>query len=192
MKSRIYTMLSSALIAAVMVAAMVIVPASGANDLPKPPSLPTIGKVPAPKSAGPKLPKPLKPGPSPSSTTKIPRPKLPQRPKVVAKPVPRVSSTDLRLITSQSLGVKNASELDGAAICMHVSEGGENTKVTNFFDENELGFEPVLFDGINELIPALKAGVCDVVALGASNVDNQISAADSDGSKFIILPDIIQ
>lgn len=192
MKSRYYSMLSNALIAAVMTAAMVVVPASGANNPPKPPGLPTIGKVPVPQSAGPKLPKPIKPGAGPSSTTKVPRPKLPQRPKVVAKPVPRVSSTDLRLITSQSLGVTNATELDGAAICMHVSEGGENTKVTNFFDENELGFEPVLFDGINELMPALKAGICDVVALGASKVDDQISDVDSDGSKFIILPDIIQ
>lgn len=192
MKSRIYSMLSSALIAAVMAAAMVIVPASGANDLPKPPSLPTIGKVPVPKSTGPKLPKPIIRDSSPSSSTKVPRPKLPQRPEVVAKPVPRVSSTDVRLITPQSLGVTNASELDGAAICMHASEDGKNTKVTNFFDNNGLGFEPVLFDGINELMPALRAGRCDVVALGASNVDDQMSDVDSDGSKFIILPDIIQ
>lgn len=75
---------------------------------------------------------------------------------------------------------------------MHASEDGKNTKVTNFFDTNGLGFEPVLLDGIDELMPALKAGICDVVALGASNVKNQVSDTNSDGSKFIILPDIIQ
>lgn len=196
MKVQKYPTALSAVLAAVFASAMFVLPASGQNNPPPPPGLPTIGKKPVPPSPG--LPKPLRPQVIPQLQNAPPKPQRsnPVKIPLLPKPVPQTSASGVRMITSSSLGVASTLQLDGAVVCMqYTAAAGNNSvevKVQNYFDQNGIALVPLTAEDIGELKSAFLKGQCDVLALDALGIENHLSELNSDGGDFIILPETIQ
>lgn len=69
----------------------------------------------------------------------------------------------------KDLGVKDAKELGGAAVC---TDTGTTTELNmnDFFKSNKLEFQPVVFEKKDEIIAAYEAGRCDVVTTDISGL----------------------
>ena len=92
-------------------------------------------------------------------------------------------------LVSKKLGVKNAAELNGAAICI---QAGTTTEVNlaTYFKQYKMEYKPIVFDTSDETAKGLEAGRCDVLTSDQSQLYAlRIKLANSDD--YIMLPDII-
>ena len=92
-------------------------------------------------------------------------------------------------MVSKDLGVSNAIELDGATVCV---QSGTTTELNlaDFFRENGISFEPVVFDTGDQTIRGFEAGRCDVLTSDRSQL-SALRIKLADPSSAIVLPDTI-
>ncbi len=93
------------------------------------------------------------------------------------------------LMVSAKLGVKNASELSQAAICLLP---GTTTlqNLEDYFKPRNIKYEAVVFEDNNEWRNAFFSGRCDVITTDRSDLAS-VRAVANDPKQFIILPETI-
>ncbi|TVR11351.1 MAG: amino acid ABC transporter substrate-binding protein [Salinarimonadaceae bacterium] len=92
-------------------------------------------------------------------------------------------------LVRKDLGVSSARELNGATVCV---ENGTTTRLNldDFFRQNGIRYEPVVFDSAIETIDAYLNGRCDAYTTDASGLYAQrLRAADPDN--HVVLPEVI-
>lgn len=89
----------------------------------------------------------------------------------------------------KSLNVKSALELSGAAVCV---QSGTTTELNlaDYFKANNLQYNPVVFEKLEEVNAAYQAGRCDVYTTDQSGLYS-IRLTLSNPDEHIILPEII-
>ncbi len=89
----------------------------------------------------------------------------------------------------KDLGVKDAMELSGAAVCTNTGTTTE-MNVTDFFKANKIEFKPVVFEKKDEVFSAYDAGRCDVVTTDVSGLEAyRVKLKNPD--EHVVLPNII-
>ena len=92
-------------------------------------------------------------------------------------------------IVKKLLGVTNALNLSGAAVCF-LSGTTTQANVEDFFREKEMNFTPVSFDKIDDLVKAFDESKCDTYTADLSQLYAvRLKLANPDDS--IVLPDVI-
>ncbi|MGB0748990.1 MAG: amino acid ABC transporter substrate-binding protein [Magnetospiraceae bacterium] len=88
------------------------------------------------------------------------------------------------------LGVKSATELSGATICV---EPGTTTELNlaDYFRAKKMEFEPVVIENQDEALAAFFAGRCDVYTTDASGLASARVTKSPNPADYAILPDII-
>jgi len=89
----------------------------------------------------------------------------------------------------KDLGVGHASELDGASVCLTSGTTGE-INTADFFRNNNISYQSVQFEKIDDAHRAYDEGRCDVVMGQAANMA-ALRATLKDPDNHIILPPII-
>lgn len=89
----------------------------------------------------------------------------------------------------KSLGVKNASELSGATVCVLPGTTTE-LNAADYFRSNNMKWKTVTIENTAELSQAFYAGRCDVLTSDASQLAG-IRASAPNPAKYAILPEII-
>lgn len=92
-------------------------------------------------------------------------------------------------LVKKSLGVDSAEQLDGAAFCV---QSGTTTELNlaDYFQANDMSFEPVVFDTSDQTVGGFEAGRCDVLTSDTSQLNAlRIKLADPDSAK--VLPEVI-
>ncbi|MBR2512864.1 MAG: amino acid ABC transporter substrate-binding protein [Halomonas sp.] len=92
-------------------------------------------------------------------------------------------------MVSRDLGISEASELDGAAICI---QSGTTTELNlaDYFRANDMEFDPIVFDTSEQTVGGFQAGRCDVLTSDTSQLAAlRIQLDDPDGA--MILSDVI-
>ncbi len=90
----------------------------------------------------------------------------------------------------KKLGVKSARQLDGASICVQPGTTTE-LNLADYFRANNLKFEPVVIESLQELIAAYFAGRCDVLTTDASGLASIRAKSAARPDDYVILPEII-
>lgn len=92
-------------------------------------------------------------------------------------------------LINKNLGVKSALELDGASMCI---QSGTTTELNaaDYFRENNMQFEPVVFDTADQTVKGFEAGRCDVLTSDQSQL-YALRIKLSNPSSAVILPEII-
>ena len=93
-------------------------------------------------------------------------------------------------LVSKKLGVKKATELDGATVCMQTGTSNENT-MADWARANNVKYTPVVFDQFNEVVNAFAAGRCDVYTTDASGLASIRISKLSNPDDYEVLPDLI-
>ena len=89
----------------------------------------------------------------------------------------------------KALNVKSAKELNGASIC---AQQGTTTELNmaDYFRANNMKFEPVVFEMIDDVTKAYEAGRCDALTNDASGLyTNRLKLTNPDD--HIVLPEVI-
>ena len=92
-------------------------------------------------------------------------------------------------MVSKSLGVSNASELDGAAVCI---QSGTTTELNlaDYFKANNMSYKAVTYDTSDQTIKGFEAGRCDMLTSDQSQLYSlRIKLAKPDDA--IVLPEVI-
>jgi general L-amino acid transport system substrate-binding protein len=89
-----------------------------------------------------------------------------------------------------ALGVSSAFELDGAAVCVLTGTTTEKN-LTDFFRANDMSFNPVVFEGLEEAVTAFISGRCDVYTTDASGLASIRVSNVENPDDYLILPEII-
>ncbi|RDH42901.1 amino acid ABC transporter substrate-binding protein [Zooshikella ganghwensis] len=92
-------------------------------------------------------------------------------------------------MVSKELGVKSAKELDGASVCI---QSGTTTELNlaDYFRQNGMKFEPVVFDTADQTAKGFEAGRCDVLTSDQSQLYAlRIKLSKPDNA--VVLPEVI-
>ena len=89
----------------------------------------------------------------------------------------------------ESLGVKSAKELGGAAVCVQTGTTTE-LNLTDYFRANNLELKPVVFEKSEEARTAYDEGRCDAYTTDASGLAAERSVLKNP-AEHVILPEII-
>ena len=92
-------------------------------------------------------------------------------------------------LVRKDLGVKSATELDGASVCVLPGTTTE-MNVADFFRANGMKMKPVVIENTDQLAAAFFAGRCDCLTSDASQLAGTRAVAPSPKS-YMILPEII-
>lgn len=92
-------------------------------------------------------------------------------------------------LVANSLGVKSATELDGATICIKTGTTSE-LNLADYFRTSGMDFDPVPVESDSEAIQQLLANSCDVFSTDSSKLNAHRSSLE-DPNAFSILPEII-
>ena len=93
------------------------------------------------------------------------------------------------MVKKQS-GVKAATELDGATICILPGTSTE-LAVSDFFRVHAMKFTPVLIDNVNGLRAAFMAGRCDAYSTDTSALASSRHNEGVNGADLVLLPEVI-
>jgi len=93
------------------------------------------------------------------------------------------------MMVPSSLGVKSATELDGANICTNTGTTTE-LNITDYFRSNNMSFNLVAFEKADEVVAAYDAGRCDVYTTDRSGLAAQRTKL-ANPSAHNVLPEII-
>lgn len=88
------------------------------------------------------------------------------------------------------LGVTSALELDGATVCVQPGTTTE-LNLADFFRANDMTFEPVVIEGLDQVNDAYFSGRCDVYTTdssGLASIRNTVAPVPDD---HVILPEIV-
>lgn len=90
----------------------------------------------------------------------------------------------------KKLGVKSAKELSGATVCV---QSGTTTELNlaDYFRTNNLQYNPVVIESVDEVNAAYFAGRCDVLTTDASGLAGTRASVAPNPDDHIILPEII-
>jgi general L-amino acid transport system substrate-binding protein len=89
-----------------------------------------------------------------------------------------------------SLGVTSAKELEGATVCVQPGTTTE-LNMTDFFRANNMTFQPVVIEKLEEAEAAFFGGRCDAYTTDASGLAATRSSRASNPADWVILPEII-
>jgi general L-amino acid transport system substrate-binding protein len=92
-------------------------------------------------------------------------------------------------ITRRSMNVTSAKQLGGASVCVQPGTTTE-LNLTDFFRLNNIRFQPVVIERLEENIAAYEAGRCDVYTTDASGLAS-IRTSLSNPADHVILPERI-
>jgi general L-amino acid transport system substrate-binding protein len=88
------------------------------------------------------------------------------------------------------LGVTSASELDGATVCVQPGTTTE-LNLSDFFRANNMTFEPVVIESLEEVNAAYFSGRCDVYTTDVSGLASIRATVAPNPDEHKILPDLI-
>lgn len=92
-------------------------------------------------------------------------------------------------MVSKDLGVTSALELNGATVCTNLGTTTE-VNLANYFRQNGMTYEPVVFEKADEVVAAYDAGRCDIYTTDLSGIAAQrTKLANPDG--HVVLPETI-
>ncbi len=92
-------------------------------------------------------------------------------------------------MVSKGVGVKNAWELDGAAVCILAGTTTE-LNLADYFRTHKMKYEPVVFDTADQTVAGFESGRCDVLTSDQSQLYGlRIKLAKPENA--VVLPDII-
>ncbi|MCB1761107.1 MAG: amino acid ABC transporter substrate-binding protein [Gammaproteobacteria bacterium] len=92
-------------------------------------------------------------------------------------------------LVKKNLGVKSATELDGASFCIQAGTTTE-LNLTDYFRANNMSYTPITFDKSSETAAAFDAGRCDALTSDQSQLYAlRIQLKNPDGA--MVLPEII-
>lgn len=89
----------------------------------------------------------------------------------------------------KDLGIKNATELGGAAVCTNTGTTTE-LNVADYFRANGMDYEVVAFEKADEVVAAYDAGRCDVYTTDQSGLYAQRIKLKDPGA-HVVLPEVI-
>lgn len=89
-----------------------------------------------------------------------------------------------------ALGVTSAYELDGATVCVQPGTTTE-LNLADFFRANDMTFEPVVIESLDEVNAAYFAGRCDVYTTDSSGLTAIRSSVAPVPEDHVILPELI-
>ena len=92
-------------------------------------------------------------------------------------------------LVSKNLGVKSATELDGAAVCIQAGTTTE-LNLADYFRAQGMKYTPITFDRSEETIKAFEAGRCDVLTSDQSQL-YALRIKLSDPASAMVLPEVI-
>ncbi len=92
-------------------------------------------------------------------------------------------------LISKELGVKSATELDGATVCVLPGTTTEQN-AADYFRNHKMAWNPVVIESTSELAKTFFAGRCDVLTSDASQLAGSRAVAPNP-KDYIILPEII-
>ncbi|RMF17492.1 MAG: amino acid ABC transporter substrate-binding protein [Gammaproteobacteria bacterium] len=92
-------------------------------------------------------------------------------------------------LVSKDLGVSSAKELDGAAVCIQAGTTTE-LNLADYFRQNGMKYQPVVFDTSDQTVKGFEAGRCDVLTSDQSQL-YALRLKLSNPSKAVILPEVI-
>ncbi len=92
-------------------------------------------------------------------------------------------------MVSKKLGVKSAKELDGAAICIQAGTTTE-LNLADYFTQNKMKYQPVVFDSHDQTIKGFEAGRCDVLTSDQSQLYG-LRTHLQNPDDAVLLPEII-
>ncbi|MEO3432610.1 amino acid ABC transporter substrate-binding protein [Inquilinus sp. CAU 1745] len=93
-------------------------------------------------------------------------------------------------LVPKALGVTSALDLDGAAVCVQMGTTTE-LNLADFFRANEMTFEPVVIEAVDEAHAAFFAGRCDVYTTDGSALASMRSTVAPNPDDYVILPEVI-
>jgi len=93
------------------------------------------------------------------------------------------------MMVPTSLGVKSATELNGANICTNTGTTTE-LNITDYFRSNNMSFNLVAFEKADEVVAAYDAGRCDVYTTDRSGLAAQRGKLTNPDA-HVVLPEII-
>jgi general L-amino acid transport system substrate-binding protein len=93
-------------------------------------------------------------------------------------------------LVPKKLGVKHATELNGAQVCVQPGTVNEQNLV-DYFKKNKITYRPVVIENLVELEQAFYAGRCDVYLSDASTLAASRAARAKNPDDFVILPERI-
>ena len=93
------------------------------------------------------------------------------------------------IMVRKDLGVKSAKELDGATICVQPGTTSE-LSLADWFRSNNLQFQPVVVEKLDELVRTFAAGRCDAFTTDKSQLAS-VRTTLPDPSSYVILPETL-
>ncbi|MVW71415.1 amino acid ABC transporter substrate-binding protein [Bordetella sp. 15P40C-2] len=93
-------------------------------------------------------------------------------------------------LVPKALGVKSATELNGASICMQTGTSNENT-MADWARAHNVEYKPVVIETFDEVVNAFAAGRCDVFSTDASGLASIRISKLQNPDDYIVLPEII-
>ncbi|MCL6268508.1 amino acid ABC transporter substrate-binding protein [Sansalvadorimonas sp. 2012CJ34-2] len=92
-------------------------------------------------------------------------------------------------MVNKNLGVKSALELDGATVCIQAGTTTE-LNLADYFRENDMTFQPVVFDTSAQSIQSFETGRCDVLTSDQSQL-YALRTKLAKPSDAVVLPEVI-
>jgi len=93
-------------------------------------------------------------------------------------------------LVPKSLGVKSATELNGATICLQTGTSNENT-LADWARAHNVDYKPVVIETFDEVVNAFASGRCDVFSTDASGLASIRISKLQNPDDYIVLPEII-
>jgi general L-amino acid transport system substrate-binding protein len=92
-------------------------------------------------------------------------------------------------LVNKNLGVKSATELDGASVCIQAGTTTE-LNLADYFRANGMKYEPITYDTSDETVKGFEAGRCDVLTSDQSQLYALRIKLSKPGSAMV-LPEVI-
>jgi len=92
-------------------------------------------------------------------------------------------------LVNKDLGVANATELDGASVCIQAGTTTE-LNLADYFRFQGMAFSPVVFDTSDQTVQGFASGRCDVLTSDQSQLYALRTKLDDPGSA-VVLPEVI-
>ena len=92
-------------------------------------------------------------------------------------------------LVTKALGVKSATEMDGASFCIQAGTTTE-LNLADYFRANNMSYTPITFDTSDQTVKAFEAGRCDALTSDQSQL-YALRIKLADPSSAIVLPEVI-
>lgn len=93
-------------------------------------------------------------------------------------------------LVNKSLGVKHATDLNGASVCMQTGTSNENT-MADWAQAHHIHYKPVVIEQFDQVVSAFSSGRCDVFTTDASGLASIRVSRLKNPDNYEVLPEII-